>query len=178
VRRGELERDASRVLDCQAPVLAVAALLLAAVGSASLAVLAVSAVPLDFAVQGNQMLSLRDIYALRPEARARMNSVYMTCVFLGGAASSAVTGVVSQCWGWPGVAVFAAIVAARKRTADAGLADQVRFEVASAQTFDGGPYDLVTTFDSLHDMGDGGRGDAPRWPSGIDAERPPRVRPG
>ena len=30
----------------------------------------------------------------------------------------------------------------------------MRFEVASAQTFDGGPYDLVTTFDSLHDMGD------------------------
>jgi hypothetical protein len=30
----------------------------------------------------------------------------------------------------------------------------VRYEVASAQTFNGGPYDLVTTFDSLHDMGD------------------------
>jgi 2-polyprenyl-3-methyl-5-hydroxy-6-metoxy-1,4-benzoquinol methylase len=24
----------------------------------------------------------------------------------------------------------------------------------SAQTFDGGPYDLVTSFDCLHDMGD------------------------
>jgi ubiquinone/menaquinone biosynthesis C-methylase UbiE len=46
------------------------------------------------------------------------------------------------------------IIQARKRTADAGLAAQVRFEVASAQTFNGGPYDLVTTFDSLHDMGD------------------------
>jgi ubiquinone/menaquinone biosynthesis C-methylase UbiE len=46
------------------------------------------------------------------------------------------------------------IIQARKRTADAGLADRVRFEVASAQTFNGGPYDLVTTFDSLHDMGD------------------------
>ena len=28
------------------------------------------------------------------------------------------------------------------------------FEVASAQDFDGGPYDLVTTFDCLHDLGD------------------------
>ena len=26
--------------------------------------------------------------------------------------------------------------------------------MASAQTFNGGPYDLVTTFDALHDMGD------------------------
>jgi ubiquinone/menaquinone biosynthesis C-methylase UbiE len=46
------------------------------------------------------------------------------------------------------------ITQARKRVADAGLAGQVTFDVASAQTFDGGPYDLVTTFDCLHDMGD------------------------
>jgi SAM-dependent methyltransferase len=46
------------------------------------------------------------------------------------------------------------IIQARKRAADAGLDGQVRFEVASAQTFDGGPYDLVTSFDCLHDMGD------------------------
>ena len=32
--------------------------------------------------------------------------------------------------------------------------DRVKFEVASAQTFGGGPYDLVTSFDCLHDMGD------------------------
>jgi ubiquinone/menaquinone biosynthesis C-methylase UbiE len=46
------------------------------------------------------------------------------------------------------------ITQARKHVADAGLAGQVTFDVASAQTFDGGPYDLVTTFDCLHDMGD------------------------
>jgi len=45
------------------------------------------------------------------------------------------------------------IIQARKRIAEAGLGDQVTFEVASAQTFDGGPYDLVTSFDCLHDMG-------------------------
>ena len=45
------------------------------------------------------------------------------------------------------------IDAARKRAADAGLADRVRFEVASATTFDG-RYDLVCFFDCLHDMGD------------------------
>jgi ubiquinone/menaquinone biosynthesis C-methylase UbiE len=46
------------------------------------------------------------------------------------------------------------IIQARKRAADAGLDGQVRFDVASAQTFGGGPYDLVTSFDCLHDMGD------------------------
>ena len=46
------------------------------------------------------------------------------------------------------------VIAARKQAAEAGLAQRVRFDVASAQTFDGGPYDLVTSFDCLHDMGD------------------------
>lgn len=43
---------------------------------------------------------------------------------------------------------------ARRRAEEAGVADRVRFEVASATGFDGTGFDLVTTFDSLHDMGD------------------------
>ena len=43
---------------------------------------------------------------------------------------------------------------ARKRAADAGVTERTTFEVASAQTFTGSGYDLVTTFDCLHDMGD------------------------
>src|SRR3954452_4396917 len=43
---------------------------------------------------------------------------------------------------------------ARKRAADAGVTDRTSFEVASAQTFSGRGYDLVTSFDCLHDMGD------------------------
>lgn len=42
---------------------------------------------------------------------------------------------------------------ARKRAADAGLTDQVRFEVGTAQDF-AGRYDLVMFFDCLHDMTD------------------------
>jgi ubiquinone/menaquinone biosynthesis C-methylase UbiE len=43
---------------------------------------------------------------------------------------------------------------ARKRAADAGVADRVSFEVASAASFSGQGYDLIATFDCLHDMGD------------------------
>jgi 2-polyprenyl-3-methyl-5-hydroxy-6-metoxy-1,4-benzoquinol methylase len=43
---------------------------------------------------------------------------------------------------------------ARKKAAEAGVGDRVSFEVATAQTFGGTGYDLVTTFDALHDMGD------------------------
>ncbi|MGH3169783.1 MAG: class I SAM-dependent methyltransferase, partial [Trebonia sp.] len=43
---------------------------------------------------------------------------------------------------------------ARKRAADAGVTDRARFEIATAATFTGSDYDLVTTFDCLHDIGD------------------------
>ncbi len=43
------------------------------------------------------------IYALRPEARSRINSAYMFCYFLGGAAGSVAAGAVFSAWGWDGV---------------------------------------------------------------------------
>jgi len=43
---------------------------------------------------------------------------------------------------------------ARKRAADAGVADRVAFEVAPAAGFSGTGYDFISTFDCLHDMGD------------------------
>ena len=48
----------------------------------------------------------------------------------------------------------ASVDIARKRAAEAGVGDRVRFEVASAQDFPGGGFDLVCIFDALHDMGD------------------------
>lgn len=43
---------------------------------------------------------------------------------------------------------------AHKKAAEAGVSDRVSFEVATAQTFTGSEFDLVTMFDCLHDMGD------------------------
>jgi SAM-dependent methyltransferase len=43
---------------------------------------------------------------------------------------------------------------ARKAAANAGLASRVTFEVAAAAEFPGTGYDLIATFDCLHDMGD------------------------
>ena len=42
---------------------------------------------------------------------------------------------------------------ARKRAAEAGVADRVTFEVAGAEDFPGTSYDLITLFDCFHDMG-------------------------
>jgi 2-polyprenyl-3-methyl-5-hydroxy-6-metoxy-1,4-benzoquinol methylase len=42
---------------------------------------------------------------------------------------------------------------ARQRAEAAGVADRVRFEVATATNYPGRDYDLVAMFDALHDMG-------------------------
>ncbi len=43
---------------------------------------------------------------------------------------------------------------AKKAAAKAGVADRIDFEVASAKDYPGSGYDLVCSFDCLHDMGD------------------------
>ncbi len=48
----------------------------------------------------------------------------------------------------------ASIEAARERAAAQGAPPNLKFEVASAKSFPGSGYDLVTNFDCLHDMGD------------------------
>ena len=64
------------------------------------------------------------------------------------------------------------IETARARAAEAGVADRVRFEVASAQEFSGSGYDLVAMFDCLHDMGD------PSAPHATCARSSPTTAPG
>lgn len=48
----------------------------------------------------------------------------------------------------------ASIDAARDRAQIAGVSDRVEFRVADADASQGSQYDLITTFDALHDMGD------------------------
>jgi predicted MFS family arabinose efflux permease len=92
--------------------LAAVAMVLAGLGGGNVVVLAVAAVLLDLAVQSHQVLSQRDIYRLDPEARARINSVFMGSVFLGGAAGSAISGLIFEHLRWSGAAFFGAALAA------------------------------------------------------------------
>jgi predicted MFS family arabinose efflux permease len=88
--------------------LAAVALILAGVGSSSIITLAAAAVLLDLAVQSHQVLTQREIYALREDARARINTVYMTSAFIGASIASAVSGWLYETHGWTGVTVFGA----------------------------------------------------------------------
>jgi len=82
--------------------LAVLALATVGLGRHDVFLLAAGAVLLDLAVQGHQVLSQQEIYALRPDARARINTVYMGSVFLGGSLASAASGTLYERFGWGG----------------------------------------------------------------------------
>lgn len=68
------------------------------------AAIIVGIVLLDLGVQGTQILNQSTIYTLRPEARSRLTTAYMTCFFLGGALGSAVAAAAFTHFGWTGVA--------------------------------------------------------------------------
>ncbi|MDG9882874.1 MFS transporter [Pseudomonas putida CSV86] len=69
----------------------------------------VTAVALDFAVQLNMVLGQREIYALDPHSRARLNAVYMTSIFVGGALGSLIASPLYEHVGWPLFACMAAL---------------------------------------------------------------------
>jgi predicted MFS family arabinose efflux permease len=77
-------------------------------GTVSLVALAIGLVVFDAGVQGTHISNQTIVYALRPEARSRLNSAYMTAYFLGGATGSGLSAAVYASHGWVGVSVLAA----------------------------------------------------------------------
>ncbi|QEY63148.1 MFS transporter [Metapseudomonas lalkuanensis] len=69
----------------------------------------VSAVLLDFAVQLNMVLGQREVYALDPQSRARLNAVYMTSIFVGGALGSLIASPIYEHVGWASFACLSAL---------------------------------------------------------------------
>jgi predicted MFS family arabinose efflux permease len=67
---------------------------------------------LDAAAQCGQAANQARIFALRPDARSRLNTAYMTCAFLGGSAGSWLGARVYANLGWPGVCGLVAAAAA------------------------------------------------------------------
>jgi predicted MFS family arabinose efflux permease len=64
---------------------------------------------LDVGVQAGHVANQTRIYALIPEARSRLNTVYMVSYFLGGALGSALGAYGWSRWGWAGVCAAGAL---------------------------------------------------------------------
>ena len=101
-------------LVCMIGAVAAAALLLTGSlgGAVGLIGLGAGMLLLDVAMQSGQVANQARIFALRPEARARLNTAYMTCAFLGGSAGSWLGVRAYTQWGWNGVCGLIAVLAA------------------------------------------------------------------
>jgi predicted MFS family arabinose efflux permease len=83
-----------------------------AAGADSLLWLLVGVIVVDLAHQAVLNSSQNVLYALRPEARNRINSAFLTAFFAGGAAGSALASVVWVYGGWAGVCLLGAVLSA------------------------------------------------------------------
>ena len=77
----------------------------------ALVLLAVCAILLDIGVVGDQTLGRRAVNLLRPEVRGRLNGLFTGIFFVGGAASSALTGFAWKYGGWNGVCLLGGVFA-------------------------------------------------------------------
>ncbi len=95
------DRRGPRVLVGAALMVALAAFGVLALASARLWGVAVGAAVLDLGVQSGQISNQTRIYALLPEAKSRVNTVYMVGYFTGGALGSGLGAVAWHLGGWP-----------------------------------------------------------------------------
>ncbi|WP_433337447.1 MFS transporter [Spirillospora sp. CA-294931] len=106
------DRGHVQIITGAGTLLLVVSWLAVAAGSRSLAWLLVGVIALDLAHQAVLNSNQNVVYALRPEARNRINSAFMTSFFVGGAVGSALTSVVWAHAGWTGVCVLGAVFSA------------------------------------------------------------------
>lgn len=66
---------------------------------------------LDFAVQSVLVSNQHIVYALRPEARSRLNTIFMGSMFLGGAGGAAASTAAWNAGGWSAVSVLGVALA-------------------------------------------------------------------
>lgn len=74
--------------------------------------LALGTLLLDVAMQSGMVANQVRIFALSSEARSRLNTAYMTCAFIGGAAGSSLGALAYATWGWAGVCALVAVLGA------------------------------------------------------------------
>ena len=98
----------------------------------SLIGLVVGVVLLDFGMQSALVSNQHLVFALRPEARARLNTILMGSMFLGGAGGSAAATYAWQAAGWPGVVALGLVVAVAAVAIQAGSRWRARHRANAA----------------------------------------------
>ncbi|MEU1075834.1 MULTISPECIES: MFS transporter [unclassified Streptomyces] len=79
-------------------------------GTGGMVALVVGTLLLDIGMQSGMVANQVRFYALRPEARSRLNTAYMTCGYLGGSLGSWAEARAYAAVGWPGVCALVAVL--------------------------------------------------------------------
>jgi len=77
-----------------------ASFLIMVFGKTSLVPLIIGIIIFDFAAQGAHILNQSEIYKLKPEARSRLTTAYITSFFIGGSIGSATSAIIFSKYGW------------------------------------------------------------------------------
>jgi predicted MFS family arabinose efflux permease len=82
------------------------AFLLLAGAQTSIVFLVIGVIVLDIGVQSGLVSNQTRAFAVDPKAQGRINSLYMTATFLGGALGVTISGWLMSRYGWSGIVVF------------------------------------------------------------------------
>lgn len=94
-----------QVIGASIGIVTLAYLLLLGAAS-SLTLLIVGVIVLDIGVQSGLVSNQTRAFAVDPKAQGRINSLYMTATFFGGAVGATLSGWLMARYGWPGIVVF------------------------------------------------------------------------
>lgn len=98
-------RGARHVVGISIGIVTLAYLLLAGANS-SMTLLVIGVVVLDIGVQAGLVSNQTRAFAVDHKAQGRINSLYMTATFFGGAVGATISGWLMSRFGWTGIVVF------------------------------------------------------------------------
>ena len=96
---------ARAVVGASIGIVTIAYLLLSGANS-SLTFLVIGVIVLDIGVQAGLVANQTRAFAVDPKAQGRINSLYMTATFFGGAVGATVSGWLMSRFGWTGIVAF------------------------------------------------------------------------
>jgi predicted MFS family arabinose efflux permease len=94
-----------RVIAASIGIVTLAYVLLAGAES-SIVFLVIGVIVLDIGVQSGLVSNQTRAFAVDPKAQGRINSLYMTATFSGGAIGVSISGWLMTRFGWPGIVIF------------------------------------------------------------------------
>jgi predicted MFS family arabinose efflux permease len=98
-------RGARHVVGLSIGIVTLAYLLLAGANS-SMALLVIGVIVLDIGVQAGLVSNQTRAFAVDHKAQGRINSLYMTATFFGGAVGATISGWLMSHFGWTGIVAF------------------------------------------------------------------------